>query len=102
MYYIPVVGDNKIVYKGRRFWIVELSGEDDFEFMSKDEWDYVLFDKMVGCLIATIKKLDDERVKVFLNGYDAVTYEFESLAIAAKQAPTVLWRYFHEIEKGRM
>lgn len=101
MYYIPVVGDNKIVYKGRRYWIVELRGEDDFELMSKDEWDYVLFDKLVGVLIATIKKLDGARVKVFLNGYDAVTYEFDSLKNAARRAPILLWRYFREIEKGR-
>lgn len=102
MYIIPVLGDNKIVYKGRRFWIVELSGDDDFELMSKEECDYVIYDKLVGCLIATIRRLDGERVKAFLNGYDAVTYEFDSLKIAARQAPVLLWRYFREIEKGRM
>lgn len=99
MYYIPVLGDNKIVYKGRRFWIVELSGNDNFEIMNKEDCDYVLYDKLVGCLIATINKLDGERVRVFLNGYDVITYEFDSLKIAAKQAPILLWRYFREMEK---
>ena len=99
MYVIPELADNKIVYKGKRFWIVELCGNEDFEFMSKEDWDYVLFDKLVGCLIATINKLEDGRVKVFLNGYDVVTYEFDSLKIAAKEAPVHLWRYFKEMER---
>lgn len=99
MYVIPELGDNKIVYKGRRFWIVELCGNENFEFMAKDEWDYVLYDKLVGCLIATIKRIENDRFKVFLNGYDAVTYEFDSLNIAAKEAPILLWRYFKEMEK---
>lgn len=99
MYIIPILGDNKIAYKGRRFWIVELTGQDDFEFISKDEFDYVLYDKLVGCLIATIKRLDGEKVKVFLNGYDAVTYEFDSLKIAARQAPILIWRYFNDMHR---
>ncbi len=99
MYIIPILGDNTIAYKGRRFWIVELTGQDDFEFISKDEFDFVLYDKLVGCLIATIKKLDGEKVKVFLNGYDAVTYEFDSLKIAARQAPVLIWRYFNDMHR---
>ena len=67
--------------------------------MAKDEWDYVLYDKLVGCLIATINRLENDRVKVFLNGYDAVTYEFDYLKIASKEVPTLLWRYFNEMEK---
>jgi len=103
MYFIPELEeDNKIVYKGKRFWIVELCGHEDFEFMSKENWDYILYDKLVGCLIATIQKLEGQRMKVFFNGYNAVTYEFDSLKIASKQAPVLMWRYFRELEKGRV
>jgi hypothetical protein len=36
MYVIPELEDNKIVYKGKIFWIVELCGHEDFEFMTKE------------------------------------------------------------------
>ena len=54
----PTVGDNKVVYKGKRYWVIELSGKQEIEGFGSDFCQYIMYDKLYEGILATIKKND--------------------------------------------
>ena len=39
----PKVGDNKVVYKGKRYWVIELTGKDEIDGFGSDFCQFVIF-----------------------------------------------------------
>ena len=60
-YFYPEIKGNKILYKGKRFWIFEISSEFPFQGYEKFS-EIIVFDKHTGSEMAAAKKT--------ANGYD--------------------------------
>lgn len=58
-YVRPDVGDNMLVYRGRRYWIIKIAPNDDFEGWDREWCDYVLYDCLEAVVIGLIKDSDD-------------------------------------------
>jgi hypothetical protein len=57
-YFYPEITGNKILYKGKRFWIFEISSE--FPFQGYEEFsEIIVFDKHAGSEMAAAKKTAD-------------------------------------------
>ena len=48
----PDIGKNNLSYKGRRYWFVEIVPDGEFEGWEKSDYDYVLYDCLIGAVIA--------------------------------------------------
>jgi hypothetical protein len=60
----PNVGDLTVVYRSKRFCIVEIKEDEMFEFFDKSMCDYVFWDGKYAAVSATISKNDDGTLTV--------------------------------------
>ena len=44
-YIPPEVGDNKVIYKGKRYWIVEFTGKDKIDGFGRENCQFIMYDK---------------------------------------------------------
>ena len=76
-YTYPEIKDHKVLYKGKRFWIFEIS----LEFPYKGEQDYfdvIVYDKHYGADIAGVRKTSDGYVGVLIGAMDSVSVSGKS------------------------
>lgn len=89
MYTYPKLSRNKVVYKGKRYWIFETIEKPNFMGFDKSFCDLLMFDKLEDCVIATIKKTK-RGFRVTLLSHVEIWYDFETLDDVAKSTPS-LW-----------
>ena len=53
-YIPPEVGDNKVVYKGKRYWIIEFTGKDKIDGFGRDNCQFIIYDKDYRAILAYI------------------------------------------------
>jgi hypothetical protein len=59
-YYTPDLEGNRIAYKGRRFWIVEVLPGGGFQGFGPPEWgDFVVYDRLYGGPLACVTRNQD-------------------------------------------
>ena len=51
-YITPDLEGNRLAYRGRRYWLVELADGASFQCVDKEEADYVVFDRLDDAPIA--------------------------------------------------
>jgi hypothetical protein len=83
----PLVGDNNVVYKGRRFWVVELTGKDPVQWIDHMDADYIMYDCLYDAVNAVIKKLSNGKYEASLMSHVEILCEFDTLEEAIKQIP---------------
>jgi len=88
MKYIPPdIGDNKVVYKGKRYWIIEFTGVDEIDGLGRDVCQYVMYDKLYQSILACID-IKDKKYYAYLNwGIDDISDSFETLKEVALNMP---------------
>lgn len=70
-YTYPEIKDHKVVYKGKRFWIFEISAEFPYEG-KQDFFDVIVYDKSYGIDIAGVRKTSDGYVGELIGPMDHV------------------------------
>ena len=55
-YIRPDLGKNSLAYRGLRYWLIEIAPDNEFEGWKKSDCDFVLFDCLLGGLVALAKK----------------------------------------------
>jgi hypothetical protein len=84
-YLRPDLGENTIAYKCRRYWIIELAPNGRIDWVSKSDFDYVLWDGDIGAVIAMLNNSDNGTfVGTILSHVDLGTHEYSSLREATK------------------
>lgn len=60
-YSSPDLEGNRLAYKGRRFWIVEIADGGSFHGFDRKEFgEYAVYDRLYGGVSAVIKRSGDE------------------------------------------
>jgi hypothetical protein len=80
MKYIPPdVGDNKVVYKGKRYWIVEFTGKDKINLFGRNNCQFIMYDKYYKGILACIDIKNGEYCATLAWGIDNFTRKFENI-----------------------
>ena len=85
-YITPDLEGNRLAYRGRRYWLVELAGGNSFQCVDKEVADYVVFDRLDNAPIARVTRMSDGTFEIstimgFASDY-SVTLE-EAVKVAA-------------------
>ena len=85
-YITPDLEGNRLAYRGRRYWLVELADGASFQCVDKEEADYVVFDRLDDAPIARVTRIPDGTFEIstimgFASDY-SVTLE-EAVKVAA-------------------
>lgn len=75
----PKIGDNKVIYKGKRYWIIEFTGNDKIDGFGKDDCQYVMYDKFCDGILAYINLKNDTYFATLAWGIDDFTREFDTI-----------------------
>ena len=79
MYKPPIIGDNKVIYKGKRYWVIEFTGKDSIDWCNRDVCQFVMYDKLYDGILACIKIKDDRYFASLAWGIDDFTRDFENI-----------------------
>ena len=63
-YITPDIEGNRLAYRGRRYWLVELADGASFQCVDKEEADYVVFDRLDDAPIARVTRMPDGTLEV--------------------------------------
>ena len=63
-YITPDLEGNRLAYRGRRYWLVELAAGASFQCVDKEEADYVVFDRLDDAPIARVTRMPDGTLEV--------------------------------------
>ena len=63
-YITPDLEGNRLAYRGRRYWPVELADGASFQCVDKEEADYVVFDRLDDAPIARVTRMPDGTLEV--------------------------------------
>ena len=101
-YEFPNVDRERVVYKGRRFWVIALSEQPDSNLrgFSKNDADYVFYDAKAQRdydegLIGFIHQLPDGSYRAGPNfSHVDISFQVASMREAVKQLTSVIEEYF--------
>ena len=63
-YITPDLKGNRLAYRGRRYWLVELAEGTSFQCIDKEVADYVVFDRLDNAPIARVTRMPDGTFEV--------------------------------------
>jgi hypothetical protein len=83
----PILGDNKVVYKGKRYWIIEFIGKFKIDEIGIDDCQFIMYDKYNRRILATIDIKDGKYCASLAWGIDHFFRNFDTLKEVAKGVP---------------
>ena len=63
-YISPELAGHNVLYKGKRYWVIEVDAEHPFEWMDSETAHYAVYDKFMRCIIATVEVQEDDKLWV--------------------------------------
>jgi hypothetical protein len=99
-YSMPNVGDLTVVYRSKRFCIVEIKEDEMFEFYDKSMCDYVFWDGKYGAVSATINTNIDGTLTVTAVTQWGNQMTFKTMKQLALETPMFVHRAFNEQDRG--
>ena len=96
LYKPPIVGDNQVIYKGKRYWIIELTGTDEIDGFGADFCQFVMYDKLYQAILATITKKADGKYRASLMSHVELWYDFDNMNELILSTPS----YYDAYEKA--
>jgi hypothetical protein len=94
-YSFPEIGDSTLAYKGRRYWIIELSQEAEIVWVTKADADFVMWDGSYNGILALLwKKADGSFKGELTTTLPLGEYQFQSIREAAQSIPAIWDWYF--------
>ena len=90
----PAVGDNKVVYKGKRYWVIELTGKDEIDGFGSDFCQFVMYDKFYEAILATITKKSDGKYRASLMSHVELWYDNDSMDELIRSTPHYYDAYY--------
>ncbi len=93
-YQVPDVGDNNVIYKGKRYWVIELCGTQEIDGFGKDFCQYLMYDKLYNGILATINKSADGKYSASLMSHVELCYVFDSMKNLIQETPGYADKYY--------
>ena len=78
-YIPPEAGDNKVIYKGKRYWIVEFTGKDKIDGFSRENCQFIMYDKDYRVILAYIDIKNGEYYATLAWGIDDFTRSYDNI-----------------------
>ena len=60
----PVLNGHEVTYKGKRYWVVKITSENPLDWVDAADHDFVIYDKLVGYVMAVGKWKADDMLEV--------------------------------------
>lgn len=98
-YTFPDIQSSSLAYKGRRFWIIEIAGEDTFGGISKNDADYAFYYTRYQALYgegfyAAISTTDSgDFIVTPTTTHIDISFAVDSLSEVVKKLPGVMEEY---------
>jgi hypothetical protein len=86
-YRTPQVDLNKIVYRSNRFVVIEIADGAAFDGWTRQECDFVCYDKLKTCVISRITRLADGKLECHGMGLYSTPKVFASIQDAMAWIP---------------
>ena len=94
----PELGPHKVAYKGRRYWVIEISETENFEYISRKDHQYAVWDGTFGAIVAVIDTTKEGKfLGKIIAHVDMASTEFTSLQDAAQILSDEADRYIDHI-----
>jgi hypothetical protein len=93
IYKPPIVVDNKVIYKGKRYWIIELTGKDEINGFGSDFCQFIMYDKLYEAILATITKKTDGKWRASLMSHVELWYDFDHMDELIHSTPAYFESY---------
>ena len=90
----PNIGDNSVVYKGKRYWIVELTGKDNIDGFDSEFCQFIMYDKLEMAVIATIVKMANGKFRSSLISHVELWHEFNDMPEVIRMTPSCANAYY--------
>ncbi len=88
IYINPALDGHNVLYKGKRYWVFEISNEHPYEDYEKD-YSIIIFDKLCGGVAAWVNKLSD-------NTYSGdMSYSQQSIDISGSTIREIVDKVIH-------
>ena len=98
-YTAPDVGENTVAYKGRRYWVIELAPNGQFEYVDTSMGDYVLWDGDLNGVLGTLRKCKNGKlIGEIIAHVDLGSHEYPSF----REAVTGMVKVYDEFAKGSL
>ena len=94
IYKPPSIGDNKVIYKGKRYWVIELTGQDEIDGFGSDFCQFVMYDKFYQAILATITKKSDSKFRASLMSHVELWYDFDDMDELIRSTPYYADAYY--------
>ena len=93
----PSLNGNKVIYKGKRYWIFE-TNENDFGGFDNSYCDLIFYDKLYDGILALITKVDSKKstFKADLNTHVEISYTFNTIEELIRSVPKLMDQYFKD------
>jgi len=89
----PKLNGQRVLWKGRRYWVIEVTPDLPFDFVNSTLGDAVLYDGVYDAVAATAKKLSDGTYECSLISHVEILCLASSVRDIARVVPPVLEDY---------
>ncbi len=89
----PKLNGQRVLWKGRRYWVIEVTPELPYDFVNSKLGDAVLYDGLYDAIAATATKLTDGTYECSLISHVEILCYASSVRDIAKVVPPVLDDY---------
>ena len=94
----PKLGSHQVAYKGRRYWVIEISETENFNYYSREDYQYAAWDGNGGYCYALINPTKDGKfVGQIIAHVNMKWHEFSSLEEAALMLAAEADVYYDQI-----
>ena len=90
----PKVGDNKVIYKGKRYWVIELTGKDQVDGFGPDFCQFVMYDKLYQATLATITTNKNGTFRASLMSHIELWYDNDTMDELIQTTPYYADAYY--------
>jgi len=78
-YISPEVGDNTVVYKGKRYWVVEFTGKEKIDGFGRGDCQFIMYDKYHRLILAYIDIENEKYCATLAWGIDRFEKQFKNI-----------------------
>ena len=93
VYFKPALTGQRVLWKGRRYYVIEITPELPFDFVDSSLGDAVLYDGVYDAIAATARKQTDGTFECTLNAMVDIICYADSIRDVARVVPPLLEQY---------
>jgi hypothetical protein len=93
----PHLDGHRVLYKGKRYWVIEVDADHPFEGIDASCAEFVVYDLLARGVVATATKMAKGRYACSLMSHVALTYSVDSVRDMVMTSAKEMNRYMKAI-----